>query len=124
MAARAVGDDEHDPPGSFGHGIAVGIAVCAALVHVALVGLTGDWQKLYADMRAPLPVLTRITISVPWQLGVPVAGAIALGVLILRRPRALGWYVAVAVALVLATACTIWFPSAPLGALAGNITAD
>ena len=60
---------EEDPPGSFGHGIAVGVAISAVLVHIAFVALGGDWQKLYADFGAPVPLLTRITISVPWQLG-------------------------------------------------------
>ena len=53
---------EEDPPGSFGHGIAVGLAISAVLVHIAFVALGGDWQKLYADFGAPVPLMTRITI--------------------------------------------------------------
>ena len=112
---------EEDPPGSFGHGIAVGVAISAVLVHVAFVALGGDWEKLYADFGAPVPLLTRITISVPWQLGVPVVGSVLIGALILKRPRRFAAYVTVAVLLVIACGCTIVYPSAPLTALAGNI---
>ena len=112
---------EEDPPGSFGHGIAVGVAISAVLVHIAFVALGGDWQKLYADFGAPVPLMTRITISVPWQLGVPVAGSVMIGALILKRPRGLVAYATIAVLLVIACGFTIVFPSAPLTALANNI---
>jgi hypothetical protein len=116
--------DETDPPGSFGHGLAVGFGLCAVLVHIALVGLAGDWVKIYEEMNAKLPLMTRITTSVAWQLGVPVVAALALGALILRRPRSSLPYIAAAVVLALAAACTYWFPTAPIGELAGNIRAD
>jgi hypothetical protein len=112
---------EEDPPGSFGHGIAVGLAISAVLVHIAFVAIGGDWQKLYADFGAPVPLLTRITISAPWQLGVPVVGSLLLGALILKRPRGLVAYATVAVLLVIACGCTIVYPTAPLTALANNI---
>jgi hypothetical protein len=115
---------DDDPPGGFGHGIAVGFSICAVLVHVALVGFTGNWSKLYADFGAPVPPMTRLTISVPWQLGVPVLGALAIGALVVRRPRGFAAYLAVALVLAVATTCTWWFPSAPLTALAGNVGAD
>jgi len=109
---------EEDPPGSFGHGIAVGVAISAVLVHIAFVAIGGDWQKLYADFGAPVP---RITISAPWQLGVPVVGSLLIGALILKRPRGLLAYATVAVLLVIACGCTIVYPTAPLTALANNI---
>ncbi len=124
MTTSSAREAVEDPPGSFGRGIAVGFAICAVLVHITLVGLTGNWSKLYEDLRTPLPVMTRLTISVPWQLGVPVAGAIAIGFLVLRRPRALAVYIAVAAVLAAAAACTWWFPNAPISELAGNIRAD
>ncbi|MEO8548508.1 MAG: hypothetical protein ABI678_00975 [Kofleriaceae bacterium] len=117
-------DDESDLPGSFGHGLAVGFALCAVLVHIALVGLAGNWAKVYEDMGAKLPLMTRVTTSIAWQLGVPVVAALGLGALILRRPRSSIPYVAAAVVLTLAAACTYWFPTAPIGELAGNIRAD
>ncbi|MEO8841136.1 MAG: hypothetical protein ABI591_17645 [Kofleriaceae bacterium] len=112
---------EEDPPGSFGHGMAVGVAISAVLVHIAFVALGGDWQKLYADFQAPVPLMTRITISIPWQLGVPVVGSVLIGALILKRPRGLAAYATVAMLLVLACGFTIVFPSAPLTALANTI---
>ncbi|HET9992440.1 MAG TPA: hypothetical protein VFQ65_28100 [Kofleriaceae bacterium] len=114
-----------DPPGSFGHGIAVGCAICAVLVHVGLVALTGDLAGMYRDFGArALPAMTRLTLSVPWQLGVPVVGVALIGALVVRRPRRLAVYVAVAVVLAAAAACTYWFPAAPIHELAGNIRAD
>ncbi|MEO6777195.1 MAG: hypothetical protein ABI467_29980 [Kofleriaceae bacterium] len=113
-----------DPPGSFGHGLAVGFATCALLVHIALVGLSGDWAKMYREFGGPLPAMTRFTISIPWQLGVPVVGMLAIAALVVRRPRGLAPYLAVAVLCTLAAACTYWFPSAPIAELAGNVRAD
>jgi len=65
--------------------------------------------------------MTRITISVPWQLGVPVVGSVMIGAAILKRPRGLVAYATIAALLVLACGFTIVFPSAPLTALANNI---
>jgi len=116
---------EEDPPGSFGHGIAVGCAICAVLVHIALVGLSGDLAAMYRDFGTrALPAMTRFTLSLPWQLGVPVVGLLSIAVLVVRRPRRLSIYVAVAVVLAAAALCTYWFPTAPINELAGNIRAD
>ena len=116
---------EEDPPGSFGHGVAIGFAICALLVHIALVGLGGNLAAMYRDLgNATLPFMTRFTLSVPWQLGVPVAGTGAIAALVVRRPRSLWLYVAVAALCAIAVVCTYWFPTAPLSALAGNIKAD
>ena len=113
-----------DPPGSFGHGIAVGCAICAVLVHVGLVGLSVNFAGMYRDLGgADLPAMTRLTISTPWQLGVPVVGVGLISALVLRRPRGLWIYVAVAVVLAAAAACTYWYPSAPIHALADNLKA-
>ena len=114
-----------DPPGSFGHGIAVGCAICAVLVHIGLVGLSVNYAAMYRDFgNVKLPAMTQFTISVPWQLGVPVAGVGMIGALVVRRPSKLTWYVVVAVALAIAAACTYWFPTAPIHELANNIKAD
>jgi hypothetical protein len=116
---------DEDPPGSFGHGIAVGFATCSLLVHIALVGLSNDLAGMYRDLgTTQLPAMTRLSISTPWQLGVPVTGMLAIAALVLRRPRSLGPYVAVAVLCAVAAICTYWFPTAPIGELAGNIRAD
>jgi len=113
---------DEDPPGSFGHGIAVGVAISAVLVHIAYVALGVDWTGFYRDLGgAPLPLMTRITISASWQLGVPIVGSIAIGALVLRRPRSLAPYIAVVAVLLVAAACTYFFPSWPLTALASEI---
>jgi hypothetical protein len=52
---------------------------------------------------------------------VPVVGGALIGTLILRRPRNLAFYIAVAAALAVAAAMTWWFPTAPIFELAGNI---
>jgi hypothetical protein len=110
-----------DPPGSFGHGIAVGIAVSAALAHIVLVAIGPVWTKFYSDFQQPLPLMTRLAISVPWQLGVPVVGSIAIGALVLRRPRSPAPYIAVAGLMLVAAAGTYWFPSWPMTMLANAI---
>lgn len=111
-----------DPPGSFGHGIAVGVAISAVLVHIACVALGVDWTGFYRDLGgAPVPLMTRVTISTPWQLGVPVIGSISIGALVLRRPRWGALYIAVAAVLIVAAACTYWFPGAPLTAIANAV---
>lgn len=116
--------DVEDPPGSFGHGIAIGFALCAVMVHIALVGLTGNWLTIYDEMHAQLPLMTRVTTSVAWQFGVPFVATIFLGGLILRRPRSMIPYIVAAVLFTVATACTYWYPTAPVSALAGNLHAD
>ena len=116
---------DEDPPGSFGHGIAIGCAICAVLVHIGLVGLSVNYAEMYRDFgNVKLPAMTRFTISVPWQLGVPIVGVGLIGALVLRRPSKLWPYIAVAIVLALAAACTYWFPTAPIHELAGNIRAD
>jgi hypothetical protein len=115
---------DEDPPGSFGHGIAVGFATCALLVHVALVGMTGSLSGMYRDLgNARLHAMTRLTLSTPWQLGVPVIGLLAIALLVVRRPRGLVLYVGVAALCTLAAASTYWFPTLPMHELAGTIRA-
>ncbi len=116
----ALDDDE----GGFGQGIAVGIAISAVLVHVYFVAIGGDWATMYQEFGSKLPLLTRLTISIGWQIGVPAIAAIAIGALIIRRPRPVWIYVAVAGLIVIAAACTVHFPSLPLTELAGSIKAE
>lgn len=111
--------------GQFGRGIGVGIAISAVLVHVYFVAAGGDLNRLYADLGdVHIPPMTKLTISVAWQIGVPVVAVLAIGALILRRPRATWPYIAVTVALVAATLCTLYFPQAPIRELAGAIKAE
>jgi hypothetical protein len=106
----------------FAHGIAVGIALAAIGVHLVLVAAGGDWSAVYRDMGShQIPLLTRISLSSAWQLGVPLVGGLALGTLIVRRPRPIAIYIAVAAVLVVAAVITWWYPTAPLRELAGNV---
>ena len=106
--------DVADPPGSFGQGIAIGVAATSVLVHILLVGLTGNWEKIFREFGdARLPLVTKIAISLPWQLGVPVLGVVAIGALVVRRPRSLVPYVAVAIVFALVAVATYWLPMLP-----------
>jgi hypothetical protein len=122
MAAAA---GEGGEPG-FGHGIFVGFCGFVALLQLALGFELRDMREIYKDFGTDiaLPALTQLTIHPIWLFGMPVLGATAVIALATRRPRSLGAYVAVAVALVVAAAMTWWFSRAPIFALAGNIRAD
>ena len=106
---------------SFTQGIAIGFALAALAIHLVLCTFSGSWAAAYRDFEATLPLLTRVTLSVVWKAGVPVVGGALIGTLILRRPRNLAFYIAVAAALAVAAAMTWWFPTAPIFELAGNI---
>lgn len=112
----------NDDDRGFGQGMAVGFAIAAVAVHLALVVLDGNLSAMYRDLgTVQLPLMTRVALSDAWRFGVPLAGGVAIGTLIIRRPRSLVFYVAVAVALGAAVAITWWYPQAPIHALAGNI---
>ena len=102
-------------------GMCVGIGVAALVVHIALTSM-GDLEGMYRDLgNATLPLLTRVTISQPWKLGVPLVGFVVLGTLIVRRPKPQWLYIAAAVACAVAAAMTFWYPTAPIHELAGAI---
>ncbi len=116
-------DDVQDPPGSFGHGIAIGIAITMVLVHIGLVAMSGNLEQIYRDMgHLELPLLTRIAISRYWQGAVPLVGVLAIGALIIRRPRSLAPYAVVAIVFAAAAVATYILPSLPMMQLAGNIS--
>ena len=118
----ALSADAPEDERAFAHGIAVGFALAAVAVHLVLVIFAGDWGAVYKDMGSQtLPLLTRVALSPAWQYGVPLVGGVVIGTLILRRPKLLAIYVAVALALGAATFITWWYPTAPLRELAGNI---
>ncbi len=114
--------DDTDDERGFAQGMATGIAMAAIAVHLALVAMGGNLGAMYRDFGTlELPLMTRVALSDAWRFGVPLVGGVAIGMLIVRRPRSFALYVAIAVALVAATAITWWYPTAPLHALAGNI---
>src|SRR3569623_446375 len=58
-------------------------------------GGASNFAGTYRDFGGvDLPAMTRLTISTPWQLGVPVVGVGLISALVLRRPRPLWPYVA------------------------------
>jgi hypothetical protein len=116
-------DDDIDTGADAGFmpGMAMGFGLAALLIHIALTAI-GNWEALYAEDTKPLPLLTRLTISTAWRIGVPLVGGAAIAVLIVRRPKPIALYYGVALALGIAAAMTWWFPSQPIYALAGNIS--
>jgi hypothetical protein len=113
-------DDDARQDAGFMPGMAIGFALAALLIHIALTAI-GNWEALYDEYTKPLPLLTRLTISTGWRLGVPLVGGATLAVLILRRPKPIALYYGVAIAIAIAAAMTWWFPSQPIYELAGNI---
>lgn len=115
-----------DPRPGFWHGVFAGFAGFVVLVQLALAVELGDIAAMYRDFagvdtNAGLPLLTRITIHPAWMWGVPLVGIAALATLLVRRPRSIAIYVAVAALLLVAAGATYYFPRAPIYALADNI---
>jgi hypothetical protein len=126
IPATAVEVVDARPPGraGFAHGIAAGIAAAAVLVHVWLAVELASMRGMYRELGGPVPQATRLVLSRGWLLGVPIAGAFAVAMLVARRPRRLVLYVAVAAALVATAVVTNYLSTLPMRELAGNISAD
>jgi hypothetical protein len=109
---------------SFVHGALAGMSAAAVLAHVWLAVQLAPLLDMYKEMGS-LPSSIRaaaFVLRARWRWGVPAVGAVALIALLVRRPRSLTWYIALAVAL-LATAMATWhFAHAPITELAGNIS--
>jgi hypothetical protein len=114
--------DDAEPRGSFAQGIAIGLAVAALAIHLVMSAVNAPFADMYRDLGTfSLPFLTRLTLSIGWKIGVGGIGGAALATLIVRRPRNTALYALVAVALAIAATMTWWYPSAPIGELAGTI---
>ena len=105
----------------YAQGIGTGIVIAAVLVHVWLAVELRHMQAMYADFTAPLPMLTRLTISVPWRWGVPLVGAVGVFGLVVGRPRATWIYGLVAAVLVATCLGTWYFAQAPVFENVGEI---
>lgn len=110
------------------HGVFAGFAGVVVLVQLALAVELRDLAAMYRDFAGAnagsplaLPLLTRITLHPAWMWGVPLVGIAAITALLVRRPRSIAIYIAVAALLLVAAAATYYFPRAPIYALAGNI---
>jgi hypothetical protein len=112
------------PLPSFVHGALAGVSAAAVLAHVWLAVQLAPLLGMYKEMgTADMPGLraAAFVLRPRWLWGVPAAGLVALVVLVVRRPRSLMGYIALAAAL-LATAVATWhFAHAPISELAGNI---
>lgn len=109
----------------FWHGVFAGFAGFVVLVQLTFAAELGDLAGMYRDFGSvELPLLTRITIHPAWLWGAPLAGAAAVTALLVKRPRSLALYIAVALAILVAAAASYYYPRAPIYALAGNISAE
>jgi hypothetical protein len=109
----------------FGKGIALGIAISMTLIIAVIAFELPDMGQIYGDIgNVQLPLLTQITITRAWLVGVPLAGAAACTGLFVSRPRSLVPYLALAALLVVAALLTWYGPRLPIFELAGNIKAD
>ena len=106
---------------AFAQGICVGFASVLVLLHVWLAFELTGMRAMYRDFGGEVPAVTRVVISVGWMWGAPVAGALAVAGLLVRRPRATWPFVVVAALLLLSVAGTWHWSQQPLRELAGNI---
>jgi hypothetical protein len=114
------------PLPSFVHGALVGIAMAAVLAHVWLAVQLGPVREAYRGWGAFRPESLGgptypLVLHPGWLWGVPAAGLVALIALVVRRPRSLVAYGALAVLLVVTAIATWHLASAPFNELASNI---
>lgn len=109
-------------PASFVHGVLAGFGGVLVLIQLVLAndlrGVEGMYRE-FGDIH--ISALTKLTLSPAWLWGMPLVGAAAIVGLLIRRPRSLVLYVALAAVLAAATIMTWYYPRAPIYALAGNI---
>lgn len=109
----------------FWHGAFAGFCGFVVLLQLVFASRLGDVASMYRDFgNVQLPLLTRITIHPAWMWGTPLLGIAAVAALLVKRPRAIAFYIVVAVIVVTLAAMTYWYPQAPIYALAGNISAE
>jgi hypothetical protein len=109
---------------TFKHGVFAGFAGFIVLVQLSFAIEFSDLGAMYRDFgNVHLPLLTRITIHPAWMWGAPLLGVAGVATLLIKRPRSLVPYVAVATLVLLAAAASYYYPRAPIYALAGNISA-
>lgn len=116
--------DETGKP-TFWHGVFAGFCGFVVIVQLAFASQLGDVAAMYRDFGSvQLPLATRITTHAAWMFGTPLVGIGAVAALLVKRPRSLAIYIAVAALVTLIAAATYWYPRAPIYALAGNIRAE
>ncbi len=104
-------------PATFVHGAFAGIALASIAAHVWLAVMLAPLRDAYRDMGGAVPFV----LAGWWRWGVPFAGVAGVATLVVRRPRSLVPYAALALVLVALTIATWRIAYAPLDSLAGNI---
>jgi len=113
----------------FAQGVCVGFSIALLLAQAYLVrfgmmlrgmfGFNGP-SDFFTGVDA-LPSATRLVLSRGWLFGAPAVGAIAIAVLVWRRPRGVWPYLLVMGLLAAAAGGTWYFADAPISELAGSI---
>ncbi len=117
-----VTDDAGKP--TFWHGVFAGFCGFVVIVQLAFASQLADVAAMYRDFSSvQLPLMTRITTHAVWMYCTPLVGIGAVAALLVKRPRSLAIYIAVALLVTVIAAATYWYPRAPIFALAGNISA-
>lgn len=115
------GDGSTRTPNMLMRGLLLGFAAATAVMHMLLLHDRSSLLTAYREFQAPLPAITRITLTGYWYWGVPIACFIALAALSRAQPRSLIPYIASALMFAAALISTWYFPTAPFRQLAGNI---
>lgn len=106
----------------FGRGVALGLAIAAALILVWVAWQTRALDAMFRDFgtTANLPVVTRFVLG-PWHIITPGAALAAVAYLSIRRPASLAIYVVVGVLAFGAAVFTWYADQAPFGAIADDL---
>jgi hypothetical protein len=102
-------------------GIGIGVIVASVCAHLMLQWDQRSLSGMYMQMGKDPPTLTKLTLSIGWMVGVPAAAALAIGMLLWRRPRSFVVPVVLGSAFVGALLATWYLPTQPLRELASRI---
>lgn len=111
----------------FWEGFAAGIAATAVAIQLAVASaLAPGLRESYRELAGPLPIATRLAMSVAWMWGAPIAIIIALVFLhrLASDHARLGLTVAATVIALAATAFSFWACYLPIFELSGRIEAE
>ena len=110
-----------DEDKSFVHGVLLGLAAAAVLLHVWLAVRLAPFRELYAQFGGKIPKLTLFVLSPLWLWAVPVIAASEIAVLAWRRPRRSLDYLVLAGALLVTLLATWHYSQAPIHEMADSI---
>jgi hypothetical protein len=119
IAASAVEPVEIMRDSGFWHGMVAGFAFAVVTVQLWFAYESDMYRRVYDDMGASM--VKPLVVTTWWVWSVPVVEALALAVLVVRRPRRLWWYAGLAGADAGLLAATWWLASSPFRDLGGQI---